>query len=151
MRRTCISLAVVALSSTASATDLDVLAEALYFEARSEPIACQVVIAQSILNRVKQVRYPDTIEGVVRQKKWVNDRWVCQYSYYCDGLPDVMANLDAQIRAYQVASRVLEGDLPDFSHGSDHYYNPKKARPNWGPLLERKFVCGEHLFGNLKW
>lgn len=144
------SLCVISIS--VNATELDALAEAIYFEARSEPFVCQVVLAQSILNRVAQKRYPDTVESVVRQKTLNKyGKYTCQYSYYCDGQPDKMTDYMAELRSYQTASRVLMRDLPDFSNGADHYYNPFKASPSWGNELEGAFMCGNHRFGRHDW
>ena len=43
------------------------LAEAIYFEARGEPIEGQVAVAEVVLNRVDDRRYPKTVCGVTNQ------------------------------------------------------------------------------------
>ncbi len=45
------------------------LAEAIYFEARSEPEEGQAAVAQVVLNRVMHENYPDTVCGVVYQNR----------------------------------------------------------------------------------
>ena len=45
------------------------LAVAIFFEARGEPIDGQELVANVILNRVEHSSYPDTICGVVNQRK----------------------------------------------------------------------------------
>ena len=133
--------------------DLDNLAEAIYFEARSEPLVCQIVVAQSIMNRVAQVRFPDTVEEVVHQRGWSKRKkgFVCQYSYFCDGKSDLMVNDKAQLLSYQVASMVLLRQVPDLSEGADHYYAHDITTPDWEPLLENRFVCDKHTLGILNW
>lgn len=131
--------------------DLKHLAEAIYFEARSEPLACQIIVAQNILNRVDQERFPNTVEGVVHQRRKKNGKWICQFSYYCDGKSDRMTNTTAEIKSYQVASMVLLNQVPDLSEGSDHYYAHKIVTPTWAPSMTDVFVCGDHTFGKLKW
>ena len=141
----------LASSCAAANDDLKYLAEAVYFEARSEPLACQIIVAQVVMNRVYQERFPDTVKGVVHQKKKVRGKYVCQYSYHCDGKSDVMSNARAEIKAYQVASMVLLGDVPDFSEGADHYYAQEIVIPAWDNNMENKFVCDKHTFGTLDW
>ena len=128
--------------------DLEHLAEAIYFEARSEPLACQIIVAQVILNRVHQERYPDTIKEVIHQR---NNNNVCQYSYFCDGKPDRLVDSRAEIVAYQAASFALEQDAIDFSEGADHYYAHDIVIPYWSRAMKNSFVCGGHTFGKLSW
>ena len=62
------------------------LANAIYFESRSEPVAGQTAVAQVVMNRVKNPTYPNTICGVVYQNK--HRRNACQFSFACDRIPD---------------------------------------------------------------
>ena len=64
------------------------LATAIYFEARGESYRGQVAVAQVVLNRVKDHRYPDTICGVVFQNQ--SRRNSCQFSFACDGIPETI-------------------------------------------------------------
>ncbi len=50
------------------ADNLSCLAEAVYFEARSESFVAQLAVANVILQRVQSERYPDNICDVVRQE-----------------------------------------------------------------------------------
>ncbi|MEY8840212.1 cell wall hydrolase, partial [Cribrihabitans sp. XS_ASV171] len=59
------------------------LAEALYFEARGEPVKGQFAVAEVILNRVESSRYPDTFCGVIRQG--TGRKYQCQFTFTCDG------------------------------------------------------------------
>ena len=53
------------------ADDMSCLAEAVYFEARSEPFIAQLAVANVVLERVYSERYPDNVCDVVHQaKKW---------------------------------------------------------------------------------
>lgn len=142
----------LASSSVSAGDDLKYLAEAIYFEARSEPLACQIIVAQNILNRVDQERFPNTIEEVVHQRtKSKAGKWVCQYSYFCDGKSDQLTNSKAEIKSYQVASMVLLSEVPDLSEGSDHYYAHEIVTPRWASSMTDVFVCDKHTFGKLKW
>ena len=48
-------------------TALMCMAMNVYHEARSEPIVGQIAVAQVVINRVNDKRFPDTICGVVKQ------------------------------------------------------------------------------------
>lgn len=59
------------------------LAEAIYFEARSEPEAGQAAVAQVVLNRARSGLYPASVCGVVYQNR---HRYMgCQFSFACEG------------------------------------------------------------------
>jgi spore germination cell wall hydrolase CwlJ-like protein len=51
-----------------SDADLHCLANAVYFEARGEPLDGQLAVAQAIINRVESGRYAKTICGVINQR-----------------------------------------------------------------------------------
>ena len=71
------------------------LAQAIYFEARDHPTVGQMAVAQVVLNRTHDSRWPNTICGVVKEGptySWKENYPVkhrCQFSFYCDGLSDV--------------------------------------------------------------
>jgi hypothetical protein len=64
------------------------LTEALYFEARGEPIEGQYAVAEVILNRVDHANYPDSVCDVVNEG--TGRRFACQFTYTCDGRPEEM-------------------------------------------------------------
>ena len=63
------------------------LAQAIYFESRGEPLDGQVAVAEVVLNRVHDRRFPSTVCGVTTQG--VGSGRGCQFSYACDGNSDV--------------------------------------------------------------
>ena len=70
-------------SAATAKRDLECLAEAVYYEARSEPQEGQRAVAQVVLNRVRHIAYPGTICGVVYQGS--ERRTGCQFTFTCDG------------------------------------------------------------------
>ena len=62
------------------------LAQAIYFEARSEPVAGWEAVADVVINRALSPTYPGSICGVVFQGQY--RRHKCQFSFACDGLSD---------------------------------------------------------------
>ena len=73
--------------------ELVCLADVMYFEARGETAAGRHAVAMTVLNRVSSKRFPNTICGVVTQGKGELHR--CQFSYYCDGRPEQVHELEA--------------------------------------------------------
>jgi spore germination cell wall hydrolase CwlJ-like protein len=72
----------------------------IYFEARNQPLEGQVAVAQVVLNRVMDDRYPDKVCDVVMQSRKYKDsghpvKWSCQFSFYCDGKTDTPTDIDA--------------------------------------------------------
>jgi hypothetical protein len=119
------------------------LAEAIYFEARGETMAGQVAVAEVILNRVDDRRYPSTICGVTHQgSERLN---ACQFSYECDGKPERITDRDAFDRAGKIAHLLLEG-RPRMLVGNATHYHAKRVRPGWSRRLERVTVIGDHIF-----
>ena len=65
----------------------------IYHEARNQSIVGQVAVAEVVMNRVEDSRFPDTICEVVKQAVTYKntDKPVlhkCQFSWYCDGQKD---------------------------------------------------------------
>ena len=89
------------------------LALNVYYEARGSNFADQVGVADVVLNRVNDRRYPNTVCDVVQQGKkkasWkdpnvmVMVKNACQFSWYCDGKADEPNNTDSWINAQTVA------------------------------------------------
>lgn len=55
-------------SAVTSAEDIDLLARVIAHESRNEPLAGKIAVANVILNRVADSRFPATISGVLSQK-----------------------------------------------------------------------------------
>lgn len=119
------------------------LAEALYFEARSESILGQRAVAEVILNRVESRYYPSSICAVVKQGAHRRNR--CQFSYNCDGLPESISEPRAYQRAIAVAKAALEGKGPALTAGATHYHTDY-VRPSWSRKLTRTATIGTHIF-----
>ena len=66
-----------------NARQMRCLAEAIYFESRSEPEDGQAAVAQVVLNRVRSGIYPTTVCGVVYQDR--NRPFACQFTFACEG------------------------------------------------------------------
>lgn len=113
------------------------LAVAVYFEARGEPLPGQYAVAEVVMNRVKDKRYPNTVCGVVFEKK--------AFSFTHDGKPDKLPNAHtrASKRALEVAKTILSG--PVLGITSTHYHTVK-VKPYWRKYFDLDGKVGGHIF-----
>ncbi|MCC2112976.1 MAG: cell wall hydrolase [Hyphomicrobiales bacterium] len=122
----------------------DCLARGIYFEARGEPIDGQIAVAQVILNRVKNVHYPNSICGVVYQNQ--NWRNRCQFSFACDGYRDRIADMGAWETAQKIADQVISGESYISDVGTATHYHATYVKPRWSRSLLRLDTIGRHIF-----
>lgn len=121
------------------------MAEAVYFEARGEPIRGQMAVAQVVVNRLKNPAYPSSVCGVVYQNR--NHRNACQFSFACDGVRDVVRDQGAWQIATEIANATLDGRAIWLDEvGSATHYHAVYVRPNWAPTMQRMAEIGRHIF-----
>jgi hypothetical protein len=111
------------------------MTQALYFEARGESLEGQIAVAEVILNRRDSGRYPETVCGVVQQG--TGEKWMCQFSYYCDGLSDEPHDHEA----WEAMGRIAR-DLTDGAQ----FYHTKAVDPYWADEFYQTAEIGAHLF-----
>lgn len=140
------------------------LAQNILFEASTEPVAGKIAVGLVVLNRVKDTRYPNTICEVVKQgpiyESWKTrnnpdlkpDERVyfpvkhrCQFSWYCDGKPDVPEDSKTWEECLKLANMIMDEGIYDFTHGSTHYHNDK-VDPYWNEHLKKTLVIDNHIF-----
>jgi spore germination cell wall hydrolase CwlJ-like protein len=131
-------------SNKYSAKDLNCLAQAIYFEARGEPYRGQVAVAQVVMNRLAYPLYPKTICGVVFQD--ASRRDACQFSFACDGIPEVVNEPEAWKQAEDIAQKVADGELYLPEVGNATHYHATYVYPDWAPELKRVTKIGQHIF-----
>ncbi|MBP1859469.1 spore germination cell wall hydrolase CwlJ-like protein [Rhizobium herbae] len=120
------------------------LTSGIYFESRGESLKGQAAVAQVILNRVRNPAYPDTICAVVYQNKgWFNR---CQFSFACDGIPDIVWSRANWQTAKEIALAVTAGKIWFPEVGSATHYHATYVKPDWGPTMKRVSRIGKHIF-----
>ncbi len=119
------------------------LAEALYFEARSESVQGQRAVAEVILNRVDSRKFPNTVCDVVHQG--AHRKHACQFSYNCDGLPEHIAEPKAYARAKAIALDMVGEGARDLTSGATHYHT-SAVSPGWSRRLSKTTKIGTHIF-----
>jgi spore germination cell wall hydrolase CwlJ-like protein len=132
------------LNTAARAKAEKCLANAIYFEARGEPVRGQIAVSQVVLNRVFSGKYPDTVCGVVYQN--ANRHLACQFTFACDGIPDVVKEPDAMDRAKKIAADALDGKLWLPEVGKATHYHAYWVRPGWVREMTKLHRLGVHTF-----
>ena len=124
------------------------LAQAVYFEARSEPEEGQAAVAQVILNRVKSGLYPTSVCGVVFQNR--HRYKACQFTFTCEGKSLRITDPESWQTASRVAKEVMEGKTYLADVGAATHYHANYVRPAWARRLKKMDVIGRHIFYKLR-
>ena len=131
------TLKAMGISSKSSATsnnqsNLNLLARAIYGEARGEPYEGMVAVAAVILNRVRSSNFPSSVAGVIYQPGAFT------------AVDDGQINLEPNQTAYRAAQDALNGWDP--SGGALYYFNPNTATNKWIWSRPLTVVIGKHRF-----
>ena len=126
--------------------DLECLARNVYFEARGEPVAGMVAVAEVTMNRKSSRLFPDSVCGVVHEKRWdpLRGRFVGAFSWTeFDVLPEPGG--EAWERAREVAEAVYFRRASPTLQGALHFH-ATHIKPEWAK--EKKLVAriGRHVF-----
>ncbi len=123
--------------------DLDCLAQAIYYEARGEPLEGRQAVAQVVLNRLRSPLFPKTVCGVVFQG--AGRATGCQFTFTCDGSRDRAPKPDAWRDAQSLAADALAGHAPSVVGLSTHYH-AVWMRPGWSLAMTPTRQIGGHRF-----
>lgn len=151
-------------------------AQNIYMEARAEGEQGKQAVAHVVQNRIKDPRFPKDACAVVRQGRhteswktrgvagiadtdrvYVPRRNQCQFSWYCDGLKDIIwielrdgtpieANRTAWRDSVRIAWQVMQGELKDNTGGALYYYAHNLVYPHWADVKQQTRVIGDHTF-----
>ena len=110
-----------------TATALVCMANALYFEARGEPLA----------GVTDGLRYKVTNQ-MVKNK--------CAFSFYCDGKPEIIDDQETYEWMKTIAYGVIQGSLYiDLSEGATHYH-ADYVYPSWADTITPTVCINTHCF-----
>ena len=136
------------IETAKSAPEQRCLAQAVYFEARSEPEEGQAAVAQVVLNRAMSGLYPGSVCGVVFQNQ--QRRNACQFSFACEGHGLRVSEGEPWNRAVRIAREVTAGTTYVSDVGGATHYHATYVRPGWARALKRTEAIGHHVFYTLK-
>ena len=116
--------------------ELECLAGAIYFEAKSESLEGQLAVGRVVINRAKSGRFPSSYCGVVYQRS--------QFSFIRGG---VMPRIDRASRNWQHAvaiARIADANAyPSPAEGA-LFFHAARVSPNW--RLTRVARVDNHVF-----
>jgi len=114
---------------------LTCMAVAIYFEARGEDIDGQIMVAEVIMNRINDTRWPDNACDVVAQPH--------QFSFYDDGRSNIPRDMEAYTTAVLIAQ---EASMGEHLGTGALYYHHITAQPAWRHRLQFVGIVGSHIF-----
>lgn len=118
------------------------LALAVYYEARNQSPDAQLAVAEVVINRVDDPRWPDNICDVVYEDKGPR-AWDCQFSFTCDGKPENPRHKEAWSMARAIADKAMRGDV--LGHGAK-WYLASGVSTKWAKRLDIVGNIGDHVF-----
>lgn len=119
-------------NKTSNNSNLYLISQVVYGEARGEPYEGQVAVAAVLLNRVADSRFPNTVAGVVYESG----------AFTC--VADGQINLTPDNTAKKAAQDAINGWDP--THGCVYYFNPNTATSSWIWSRPQMLTIGKHIF-----
>lgn len=125
-------------TSAALSDDLRCLAGAVYFEARGEPLTGQLAVAQVIINRSEDPRFPRSYCGVVAQPG--------QFSFMRGSrMPAIRTGSAAWTRAIAIAA-IADKGMWQSEAGDAVFFHARYVRPSWSMRKTRLAQIDTHIF-----
>lgn len=137
--------------------EVNCLALNVYHESRSDNLAGQFAVADVVLNRVRDRRWPNTICDVIQQgpistwwftehQREVPIKHRCQFSWYCDGKSDDPHDNQSWQQALTVSHQIYYNKLHrGITEGATHYH-ASYVNPSWNKHFQPIGRIGAHLF-----
>jgi N-acetylmuramoyl-L-alanine amidase len=117
--------------------ELECLAVGVYFEAKSEPLAGQLAVADVIANRANSNgRFPSSYCGVLFQRG--------QFSFVRGKSWPAVNRSGRQWQNAVAIARIVDQDLKDSAVGNALFFHAKRVSPGW--RLKRIASVGNHVF-----
>jgi len=121
------------------------LADAVYFEARGEPLRGQKAVAQVVMNRVFSGYYPNNVCRVVYQN--ANRHLACQFTFACEGKDlSRIDEPDMWEQAKHIAKDTLDGKIWLAEVGHATHYHAYWVHPSWVHEMAKLYKLGVHTF-----
>ena len=117
-------------------TELRCLAGAVYYEAKGEPLAGQLAVAEVIINRARSGRFPKSLCGVVVQAG--------QFSFVRGGAVPAINPALLQWRTALAVAQVALGQDWESPASDAMFFHARHVRPGWGK--PRLASIGNHVF-----
>ena len=137
----------------------------IYFESKNQPEVDMYAVGHVVLNRLGNADFPRRIDGKLTTKEQrINNesicnivydakldskgnqlKYQCQFSWYCDGKPEIVVNKEKWAQAELVAIRLLTSDMYDFTGGA-LYYHADYVSPEWAKSHTKTLQVKNHIY-----
>ena len=118
--------------------EMECLAGTVYFESRGEPLAGQLAVAQVVINRSEDRRFPSSYCGVVYQR--------AQFSFVKNGrMPRIKRSSAAWKRAKAIA-RIAHSGSWDSAAKDSLYFHARYVKPRWSRTKKQRTAIKTHIF-----
>jgi spore germination cell wall hydrolase CwlJ-like protein len=118
--------------------DMRCLAQAVYFEARGEPLTGQLAVARVVINRAGSGIYPRDYCSVVTQR--------AQFSFVRNGrIPHADEGSSAWLRAKAIA-QIAHQDLWECEAGDALFFHAAYVKPGWARRKTQVARIDTHIF-----
>ena len=118
--------------------DMKCLAQAVYFEARGEPLSGQLAVARVVINRTASGLYPSDYCSVVTQR--------AQFSFVKGGrIPQADETSRAWLRAKAIA-QIAHQDLWECEADDALYFHATYVNPRWARRKTQLARIDTHVF-----
>jgi len=114
------------------------LAGAVYFEARGEPLDGQLAVAEVVINRSQDARWPASYCGVVLQR--------AQFSFVRGGRIPAVDTSNATWHRAKAVARVAHENLWQSEASDAVYFHADYVRPSWSRKKTRLAKIDTHVF-----
>lgn len=133
------------LVSEIDAKELSCLTRAIYYEASGEPRAGKIAVANVVMNRLNDPRYPKTLCKVVYQRAAINGVLIYQFSWAA--FKELFQpNNKAWQESHDIALQVLTEGQPDdiIKRTNAMFFHSIDVNPGW--RLRKVIQIGRHIF-----
>ena len=131
-------------------TQVDCLANNIYFEANNQSEKGRIAVGLVTMNRVATKEFPKTVCGVVKQQK----RQTCQFSWWCNSKLKAKAIANRfrgaekqafeDIRSLATWIFLYHKKIEDVTNGAT-FYHATYVRPHWRNV-EKTVRIEDHIF-----
>lgn len=125
--------------------ELDCLQKNIYFEAGNQSREGKEAVALVTLNRMRANHYPNTVCGVVYQRKQFS--WTFLKKNHNPPLNNVLEKRQWEVSG-QVAMAALRGEVKSVDIGNSTHYHATYVNPSWShsSRMTRVAKVGTHIF-----
>lgn len=135
-------LPIVNMDNLDNMNNIACLSQAVYGEAGNQSFEGKIAVAHVIINRTRDLKFPDSICKVVRQKSQFN--YIASIKYIKESNKGENKQL---LDSVEASLRAFNGEISDPTFGSLYFINPKIATATgWLRPLRKTASIGDHTF-----